>query len=93
MSRTTRSLAGGAAAVVHFEQSQEGAGRVPVLAHRGLDAFDAVPLDFPIGVQPEGIAHHDDDPLFDRGLVLGLAVSEARFLKRSSLSRICVRCR
>ena len=54
-----------------LEQSEDGPGAVPVLAHGRLGTLDAPGGQFPVGVQPVGIADHDDEPVGRGGLVFG----------------------
>ena len=66
---------GGAGRVVaaDVEQAQDRLGAVPVLAEGGLGPLDGLAGQFPVGVQPVGIADHDDDAVLAvaGGQVLG----------------------
>ncbi len=53
------------AAVGYFDQTQHRLNGMPLLAEGGLSAFDAVAREFPMGLEPVRIAHHDDKSVFD----------------------------
>ncbi len=105
MSRSERFGRAGGVVAAHVEQAQDRLGRVPFLAEGGLGPLDGVPGQFPVAVQPVGVAHHDDDAVLAvagrqvfghlGGQVLGrhadveLAALDA--LLRASPSRRCSR--
>jgi hypothetical protein len=47
-----------------FDQAEHRLHGMPFLNRaRGLSAFDAVAREFPVGLEPVGITHHDDEPV------------------------------
>ena len=69
-------LAGGGRGAVAADlvEPEDGMGFVPMLAHGRPGPVDPPPAEFPIGVQPVGIADHDDQPVLAVAVCLVEAV-------------------
>ena len=61
MSRTIDLGGAGGVVAADVEQAQDRLGAVPLLAEGGLGPLDGLAGQLPVGVQPVGIADHDDD--------------------------------
>ena len=69
MSRTWRSDAGRGILAGDVHEPENRLGAVPFLAQRGLGAGQGGPAQFPVSVQPVGIAGQNDDAVFLAGVI------------------------
>ena len=76
---------GGRAVAEDLVQPQHGPRPVPILSQGHLRPFDALPAEFPVGVQPVGIADHDDQAVLGLNVPVGDA-SERQVLGLGQLS-------
>ena len=59
---------GGSVLAGHVHHPEDRPGGVPILSERGLSPRQGRPAQFPVGMEPERVADHRDDPVLDAGM-------------------------